>query len=121
MPRLEMTPSVRAFKRDLETIEEWSIGDGFYGLLRFAQVRWEDFDHSYFSLTSNPLHGQDIVCKLGTANWSRNNKLVSALIENKHFLAFCWVSTQCGGYYEFRIPAAMVHPAQGEADAIAQG
>jgi hypothetical protein len=76
---------------ELKRIAEWPYTD-IAGMLAFVQPRWSYPDRWWTE--GDVLH-------LSTGGWSGNEDLVGAMMENRMFMALCWISSRRGGHYEF--------------------
>lgn len=109
LPTLELGDDGYPTESTLKKITKWNVMKlGCLPLLRAIKPIWAYSEAGYF--TENPptkdgFTGTDeITFKLSTAGWSGNEDIISALEENTLFWAFCWYSSQRGGYHEFSVP-----------------
>lgn len=81
---------------ELSRIRQWSLEDGWKGLLSFAKTCWWAPDWGWRQ------RGRRY--SISTGGWSGNEDIIAALQENKLFWIVCWISSRRGGHYVFEVP-----------------
>lgn len=77
-------------------IEDWPTRNNA-GLARYIVEVWHPMGYAKYA------NGQ---LRLMTGGWSGNEQLVDALKNNVFFWAACWVKSERGGLFVFKIPKA---------------
>lgn len=83
---------------DLKRIAEWPHDD-FQGLVAFVEDIWWMPEWGF--LKDDMPGGFSL--ELHTGGWSGNEQIVEALKRNRMFWAMCWVKSERGGHYWFKI------------------
>lgn len=81
---------------ELKQIAEWPWRD-IPALLEFVQLRW-----SY----PNYWWQEGDILNVSTGGWSGNEDLINAMMQNRMFVAICWISSRRGGHYKFDLSRA---------------
>lgn len=82
----------------LQRIREWP--HPFIGLTDFLRESWAYPE--YLRVESE--ESGDVVIVAATAGWSGNESLIGALEDNYVFWSMCWLSSERGGRYRFKLP-----------------
>ena len=78
----------------LKKIEEWPYSNDFKDLIELVGELWTYSD--YWKVDG-------LSIEASTGGWSGNESIISALRNNRMFWAMCWLSTERGGHYTFKM------------------
>lgn len=81
---------------ELKRIAEWPYTD-FPAMMIFIKALWEYSDFPGYWQQ----HGS--IFKIHTGGWSGNEDLIGAMFGNTMFHATCWMKSERGGHYVFKV------------------